>query len=70
METRIKKRVQGEILEKLFDENSFIRYTKVLNIVDEEYNNENEYLFEINIRHNENENPKELFNNAFKKLTA
>ena len=70
METRIKKRVQGEILEKLFDENSFIRYTKGLNIVDEEYDGKNVYLFEINIRHNENENPKELFNNALKKLTS
>ena len=70
METRIKKRVQGEILEKLFDENRFIRYTKGLNIVDKEYDGKNVYLFEINIRHNENENPKELFNIALKKLTS
>ena len=66
METTIKKRVKGAIVEAIFksDKNCNIRYYSAINA--ENYDPENVYTFEINIRHGIDQDPKELLETAIK----
>ncbi len=67
METTIRKKVKGSTMVNLFDSSELvnIRYYKAKNNLKEEDYNENEsYLYEIKIRHNEDENPEKLLANA------
>jgi hypothetical protein len=66
METTINKKVKGSIMENIFDsdENCNIRYFEAKNC--ELYDSEKIYNFEVKIRHSEDQDPKELLNNAIK----
>lgn len=69
METTITKKIKGSVMENIFDkdENCNIRYYKNLNLFfNEIYNPEKVYTFEIKIRHNEDQDPKELIKQAIK----
>lgn len=67
METIIRKKIKRSIMENIFDsdENCNVRYYEAKNAVD--YDPEKTYTFEVKIRHNEDEDPKTLLNNAIKK---
>jgi len=68
METLLRKRIKGTIIENIFesDKNCNIRYYNALNA--ENYDPERFYTFEIKIRHNEDQDPKELLETAIKNL--
>ena len=69
METTIKKRVKGQTMETLFDRTDLIniRFFRNLNLKNEsDWNEDKTYLYEIKIRHNEDENPLKILNNAIK----
>ena len=70
METTIKKRVKGSIVEAIFesDKNCNIRYYSAKNA--ENYDPENVYTFEINIRHSEDQDPKELLETAINNFNS
>lgn len=58
-------------METLFDKTDLIniRFFKNKNIKsDKDYSKEEVYLYEITIRHNEDEDPKKILNNAIKQL--
>ena len=72
MESTITKKVKGLIMENLFDNPDLIniRYFKNKTLkLEEDFNKEYEYTYEIKIRHNSKENPKNLLDEAIKKLT-
>lgn len=74
METTIKKKVKGIIIENLFYNSGNdlfnIRYLSNLDIKsDEEYLENKVYNYEIRIRHAENTNAKILLNKAIEKAT-
>ena len=70
METTVTKRVKGSIIENIFESSSDvnIRYFNAKNVIGE-YDPENVYAFEIKIRHNEDEKPKQLLPKAISELT-
>jgi AAA15 family ATPase/GTPase len=70
-ETTITKRVKGTIIENIFDSSSDvnIRYYNAKNVPENEYDPEKVYTFEIKIRHDEDQDAKELLNQAIKNLT-
>jgi len=70
METTITKKLKGAIMENIFDsdENCNVRYYNAKNVIENEYDPEKFYTFEIKIRHAEEEDPKELLNKAIKKI--
>jgi hypothetical protein len=67
METTITKKIKGSIMENIFDsdENCNIRYYNAKNCTN--YDPDKTYLFQVKIRHDENECAKTLLNNAIKK---
>ena len=67
METTINKKITLEDMERVFENLSAIRYFKAKNFIESEHEKGKIYLFEINIRHNEKENPIQVFNNELKK---
>lgn len=63
METTIRKKIKGAIMETIFesDENCNVRYFTNNDDVND-FDPEKKYMYTIVIRHSENENPKELLN--------
>jgi len=71
METTITKRLKGTIMENIFDSSDIVnvRYYKNLNLFfNALYDPEKNYTFEIKIRHNEDQEPKQLLEQAIKNL--
>ncbi|MGK6342883.1 hypothetical protein ACMGDK_11625 [Chryseobacterium sp. DT-3] len=64
MTTTIKKRITGVQMVTVFNENNFIRYfeTKKLKDIQELH------TYKITIRHNEDEDPNEVLENALKNI--
>lgn len=64
MTTTILKRITGNQMITVFNENSFIRYfeTKKLKDIQEIH------AYRITIRHNEDEDPTQILENALKKI--
>jgi hypothetical protein len=71
MHTTITKRLKGAIMENIFDSSDIVnvRYYNAKNVSDNDYDPEKVYTFEIKIRHNEDEEPKQLLEQAIKNLT-
>jgi len=71
METYIKKKLEGRVMEALFNDSSIvnIKYFRALNLDDEsQYDQNKKYLYEIKIRHSEDSDPKILLNAAIADL--
>lgn len=71
METTIIKTIKGAQMEQLFDtqhEKMNIKYYNAKNVKDADYLSTKKYKFEILIRHGEEENANELFDEAFCKM--
>jgi len=68
METRIKKRLNVSVMQKLFDNYDLIniRFFKAEKF--KKNDDAESYLYQINIRHNENEDPEKLLLTAIKKI--
>lgn len=64
METTITKTVKGSIMEQVFESSGTskisVRHYKVLGVTDENYDPEQEYEFEITIRHPEGTDARKL----------
>jgi hypothetical protein len=71
METIITKRIKGSTMEAIFDSSNInVRYYKNLNLFfNAIFDPEKVYTFEIKIRHNEDQEPKQLLEQAIKNLT-
>ena len=69
METTISKRLKGEDMEIIFNNSEIvnIRYYKAI-LKEKDYFPNKTYLFEIKIRHNEEEDPEKLFLKAKKQI--
>lgn len=72
METTITKRQKGAIMENIFDSSDIvnIRYYDAKNIHANDYDPDKVYTFEIKIRHNEDQEPKQLLEQAIKSITS
>lgn len=71
METYIKKKLEGRVMEALFNDSSIvnIKYFRALNLDDEsQYDRNKKYFYEIKIRHPEDSDPKILLNAAIADL--
>lgn len=72
METTITKKIKGSTMETIFDSTELIniRHFKIKNKIfkEEDFNENSTYLYEIKIRHNDNENPEELLLNTIKTI--
>lgn len=71
METRITKKVNAALMEKIFDKSELlnIRYYNAVGISENDYQQDQSYNFEINIRHPEGTDAKKLFAEEVKKFT-
>lgn len=72
METTITKKVKGSTMETIFDSTELIniRYFKIKDKLfkKKDFDENATYVYEINIRHNDNENPEELLLNTIKTI--
>jgi len=70
METTIRKTVKGATMKAIFDSPELIniRHYRAENFKEKDDKEDSVYLYEINVRHNDNENPKELLANAIKNI--
>lgn len=68
MTTTINQKVKGSVMEQIFDkaEKFSVRYFDAKNVSEKDYNPEQEYEYEIVIRHPEGTSAKRLFNSAIK----
>ena len=64
MTTTILKRITGNQMVAVFNENSFIRYFETKKLKDIQEIN----AYRISIRHNEDEDPNEILENAIRKI--
>lgn len=64
MHTTITKRITGNQMVKVFEENSFVRHFKTR----QEKDISEVHAYEIEIRHNDDESPIEILENALKKI--
>ena len=68
METIVNKKLKGSVMENVFDSTKTVNIRHYKAKSADNYNPEETYTFEINVRHNEDEDPKELLNKAIKEL--
>ena len=66
METFVNKKLKGSVMENIFESSKTVnvRYYEAKNA--DNYDPNEIYTFEIKVRHNEDEDPKELLNKAIK----
>ena len=68
METFVNKKLKGSVMENIFETSNTvnIRFYNAKNA--DNYDPNETYTFEIKVRHNEDEDPKELLKKAIKEL--
>lgn len=73
MKTTIVKRIEGRVMELLFDDTSLInvRYFKATDLEDEvDYDPQEYYTYEIKIRHPEDENAENILSQAINEVES
>lgn len=70
METTIKKRIKGSVIEQIFESSNTVnvRYYNAKIGEHQEYDSEKVYTFDVKIRHNEDEDPKQLLEQEIKNI--